>query len=255
LGEEWFGWGKLRSRFMTDILDNDFESAPPSAERVAARAMVLSAVSCRGAIESDAGKAGAEALRQRILPWLEDIGAASELEPAEAALISTPLGKLDSRTCVDATWQSEGVQVLAWALHCAKLPPAHVQCDPADVANGMGFLDDRERTPMHNPVLRHEDEIGKWTDTYMTLHWRLRLITSNPGPMDFVANVAAATWYPLRLDRLELQDNDIIIDGVPIHKLDQARYRQILSIAQERHRAFNWLVGFELIYSQVTTDT
>jgi hypothetical protein len=119
----------------------------------------------------------------------------------------------------------------------------------------MGFLGDREDTPINNPVLRDEDEIGLWADTYMTLHWRLRLITSNPGPMDYVACIAAATWYPHRLDQLDLIDNDIAIDGVRIDRLDDNRYRQTLSITQERHQAFNWLLGFEPLYSQVTTDT
>jgi hypothetical protein len=247
------GWGILVP--MAEILDEDVDPIPPTAERVAARAMVLAAVSCRGAIEKDAGKAGAEKLRQRILPWLESIGAASELEPAETALIATPLGLLDQKARFNASWQSEGMAVLAWALHCAELPLIHAQCEPADTANAMGFLDERENTPMDNPVLRNEDEIGEWTDTYMTLHWRLRLISSHPGPMDYVSCVDATTWYPLRLDDLELVDNDIAIDGVRIDKLDYDKYRQTLSIAQERHQAFNWLVGFEQLYSQVTTDT
>ena len=240
---------------MAEIADEEFESVPPTPERVAARTMVLSAVSCRGAIEKDADKPGAEELRTRILPWLESIGADSELEPAESSLIATPLGLLDQKTRFNASWQSEGMVVLAWALQCAELPPVHIQCDPADTANAMGFLDDRENTPMHGPILRNEDEIGEWADTYMTLHWRLRLISSNPGPLDFVSCVAAATWYPHRLDHLDLVDNDVSIDGVRIDKLDYSKYRQTLSIVQERHQAFNWLLGFEQLYSQVTTDT
>src|ERR1017187_3006619 len=154
---------------MEEIQDDDIEPVPPTAERVAARAMVLSAVSCRGAIETDAEKPGAEELRKRILPWIERIGAASELERAETSLIATPLGLLDQKTRFNASWQSEGMVVLAWALQCAELPPVHIQCDPADTANAMGFLDDRENTPMHGPILRNEDEIGEWADTYMTL--------------------------------------------------------------------------------------
>jgi hypothetical protein len=236
-------------------MEDEFTPIPPTAERVAARAMVLSAVSCRGAIEKDAGKPGAEELRQQILPWLEQIGAADELEPAEKTLISTPLGELDRKRSMNASWQSEGMHVLAWALHCAKLHPVHIQCDPAEIANEMGFLGDRDRTPMQSPIMRKTVEIEKWADTYLTLHWRLRLLESDPGPKDFVSCVAACTWGPLRLDQLELVNNDIAIDGVLIDQLDFNKYRTILSIVQERHQAFNWLLGFEQLYSQVTTDT
>ncbi|MGA9071269.1 MAG: DUF4272 domain-containing protein, partial [Terracidiphilus sp.] len=155
-------------------MEDEITTMPPTAERVAARAMVLSAVSCRGAIESDAGKPEAEDLRLRILPWLEQIGAADEMELAEKILISTLLGKLDRKKCVNASWQSEGMAVLAWSLHCANLPPVHLQCESADTANSMGFLDDRKNTPMECPHLREAAEIEKWADTYLTLHWRLR---------------------------------------------------------------------------------
>jgi hypothetical protein len=216
--------------------------------------MVLAAVSCRALIEKDARKAGAEKLRQDVRRWLETIGAAGELEPAEAELISTPLGSLDKTTTWNAGWQSEGMVVLAWALGCAMLPPVHAECEPNDVANAMGFLDERENTPLHCPRLRDGAEIERWADTYLTLHWRLRL-SREPGPMDFVKYVSACTWGPLRVDELEIQDNDLAIKGVRIDRLDHLAHRHVLSITQERHQAFNWLLGLESVYSQVTTDT
>ena len=73
--------------------------------------------------------------------------------------------------------------------------------------------------------------------------------------MDFITFVSECTWGPLRLDGLEIIDRDLAVDGVRIDKLEYPRFRQSLSIAQERHQAFNWLLGFAPIYSQVTTDT
>lgn len=240
---------------MSDTVNDEFDPVPPTTARVAARAMVLAAVSCRGIIEKDAGKSGAEELRQRIFPWLERIGVASELEPDEFKLISTPLGQLNRKKATNASWRSEGMVVLAWALHCAKRPTVHLQCDPSDIANEMGFLDDREKTPVLSPFLRDAIEIEKWADTYLTLHWRLRLITSDPGPKDFLSCVAGVAWGTLRLDELELMNRDIAIEGVPIDQLDFSTYRTMLSIVQERHQAFNWLLGLESVYSAVTTDT
>lgn len=51
--------------------DEQIEYCPPTAVRVARRALVLSAVACRGFLEKDAGNAGAEAVRTRAVDWLE----------------------------------------------------------------------------------------------------------------------------------------------------------------------------------------
>ncbi|MGA9070966.1 MAG: hypothetical protein WB424_11965, partial [Terracidiphilus sp.] len=72
---------------------------------------------------------------------------------------------------------------------------------------------------------------------------------------DFVSYVTACNWGSLRLDQLDLIDNDIAVGGVRIDKLEYDKYRETLSIVQERHQAFNWLLGLEQLYSQVTTDT
>lgn len=240
---------------MEETTEDEFLLKPPDANRVAARALVLSAVSCRALIEKDAHEAGAETLRQGVVHWLDSIGVTGEMEPAEIALLSTPLGKLDRKTQLNATWQCEGMVVLAWALNCAELPPVHIECEPIDTALAMGFLDDRANTPLYRPVLRHRSEIEAWADIYLTLHWRLRQFSWEPGPMDFVAYVSACKWASLRLDRLEILDGDLAIDGVCIDKVANATYRRTLSITQERHQAFNWLLGFEPLYSHVTTDT
>jgi hypothetical protein len=234
---------------------DDFSLNPPDARRVAARALVLSAVCCRGFIEKDSLEPEAEVLRQTIVGWLDYVGVAYEVEPSEALLLSTPLGKLDGKATVDATWRSEGMVVLAWALHSTELPPVHAQCEPSDVANGMGFLDDSPNTVLHNPRLRDPEEIERWTDTYLTLHWRLREFSQRPGPIDFVKFVSECNWGPLRLDGLEIVDRDLAVNGVRVDRLREADFRQKLSITQERHAAFNWLLGFELLYSQITTDT
>lgn len=236
-------------------IDEDFSPKPPSRDRVAARALVLAAISCRGLIEKDSEKSGAEELRQHVVAWLESVGAATELEPGESALLSVPLGNLERKKTIEASWKSEGMVVLAWALHFAELPPFHAQCEPGEVANEMCFLNERQNAPVHSPRLRAPDEIERWADIYLTLHWRLRQFKLKPDLMDFVTYVSKCEWGPLRLDDLEIIDRDLGVEGVRIDRLEYDRFRQLLSIAQERHQAFNWLLGFEPIYSQVTTDT
>ncbi len=228
---------------------------PPTPDRVAARAIVLSAVACRALIEKDAEKPGAEQLRKHVVEWLTRIGVADEMEQSETALLSTPLGKLDKKTTVDATWSSEGMVVLAWVLGCASLPAFYKECEPSDVANAMGFLGERGTTVLRRPELRDAGEVLVAEETYLTVHWRLRQFSIEPSPMDFAAYVSSCKWGPLRLDELELCEGDLAVRGVRIDRLDYAEFRRTLSIVQERHRAFNWLIGWDSAYSQVTTDT
>lgn len=235
--------------------EDDFCPLPPEPSRVATRALILAAASCRGLIEKDAYDHGAEELRLKVVGWLMRVGASEELEANEAALLATPLGKLDRKATLNATWLSEGMVVLAWALYCADLPPFHSECNPSEVANAMGFLEDRENTAAQSPRLRDSTEIQSWAETYLTLHWRLRQFSQKPERIDFVKYVSACAWGPLRLEHLEISGDDLAINGERIEKVAPDGFRRTLSITQERHQAFNWLLGFERVYSQVTTDT
>lgn len=237
-------------------LDEPEESpTPPTATRVAARALVLSAVACRGLIEEDASDPGAEQLRKNVSQWLSDIGLAAEMEQQEAAVLSTPLGKLDIPAARDASWSAEGMVVLGWALGRASLPAFYAECDPPAVANALGFLAGKEDTVLKDARLRDQAEVSIAEETYLTLHWRLRQFSFDSKRIDFPEYVARCNWGPLRLDEVPLCDGDLAIDGVRIDRVPDDVFHQTMSIVQERHRAFNWLIGWESVYSQVTTDT
>jgi hypothetical protein len=235
--------------------DDDYDPRPPDAVRVAARALVLAAVCCRALIERDAHKPGCEEMRQRILPWLEEVGAISEAEPEELELVSAHFGTVDDKTIRDASWRSEGMVVLAWALGATDLPGVHEPCEPSSVANGLGFFGERDLAALHRPRLRDFTEIENWADSYLTLHWRLRQFSLARERVDLVRYVSTCNWAALSLEHLQIRDKDLAIDGVRIDQAEYKIFRQSLSIAQERHQAFNWLLGFEPVYSQVTTDT
>lgn len=241
---------------MQENLDDDsVENPPPSPERVAKRALVLAAVSCRGVIENDPNPEGAEGLRARLLPWLDEVGASAELEDQERQLLAAPIGSLDPKTSLAAGWQSEAMAALAWALDCIELGLFFEQCDPAETAGKMGFLNSVAMTPLPSPFLRPAEQIAALADSYLTVHWRLREQTLRPRHMDFVEYVANCDWGALHLDGLEVVDGDLAVNGTPINQLEKSQFREALSITQERHQALNWLRGFEQVYSQVTTDT
>ncbi len=152
-------------------------------------------------------------------------------------------------------WYCEGMVVLGWVLGCTELPQFYLECDPTSVAHALGFLEERSATVLNEPRLRMSGEITEFEETYLTLHWRLRQFTIDSLAMDFSAYGSSCNWGPLRLDKIELLDGDLSVGGTRIDCLGQAQFRQALSVVQERHRAFNWLIGWDSVYSEVTTDT
>jgi hypothetical protein len=235
--------------------EEEGELRPPSAERVARRALVLAAVVCRSAIEGDAGNAEAEAFRQSVLAWTETIGIAPEMESDEMKLLRTPLGGLTSRERIDGTWRAEGLAVLGWALGRSELPPYDVGADPLAVADALGFREAANETVLADARLRAPEELVALADELLALHWRLRQYSLDGKAIDFKSTAAKAWFGPLPIARLRLAEGDLELRGVPIFRAPEALWREAMSIASERQQAANWLMGQDEIYSEVTTDT
>jgi hypothetical protein len=145
--------------------------------------------------------------------------------------------------------------VLAWALGRAELPRYDQQCDPADVATKLGFLAERSATALAAPSLQAFEDIDELAGTYLAIHWRLREYQRAPGFIDFASYLPQWALGPVRPSELDLIDNDLGICGDRIDRAPESSYFPALSIARERHQAFNWLLGFAPVYSEVSTDT
>jgi hypothetical protein len=231
------------------------EPIPPTALRVAQRALVLSAVVCRSGIEDDAGNQQTEAFREQVVGWIERLGLNAEAEPEEMELLNTPLGGLPKKKRVDASWRTEGLVVLAWALGKCELPDYDREANAPGTADTLGFLEEKDDTVLREPALRPRQEIAALADQLFTLHWRLRQFSLDQAPMDFQEFSRTAWFGPLSLDHLRLIENDLAIQGLPVSRATEEQWREALSIAQERHQAVNWLEGHDPVYSEVTADT
>ena len=225
---------------------------PPAAERVQRRALALSAVVCRGYLEQDAGNAEADRFRESIGDWLREHRVWEELESEEQALLGTPLGKASAQSVVDATWRSEGLVVLAWALGRLEMASHATAVDPKVATDAVGFLSEE---PLRDATLRSSEEVAAMADRYFAVHWRLREFSLRRRPLDF-EKFAKTSWFgPLHIVGVPLVEGDLEVAGKAITDAAPDELDQCTSIARERHQASNWLRGVHAVYSEVDTST
>lgn len=249
------GVGQQHTPYDMSGLDDELAPVAPSAERVARRALVLAAMAARSYLEGEGPSDDSAAFQRDMLRWLADVGAAAECEARERRVLDAPIGTLSRADAVNGSWDAEGLVVLAWALGCAELPAFDEECMPREVADALGFWQPRAETVLAAPALRAGDEIETLAERLLAVHWRLREYSLNPVPLDFPTFALRASFGPLDVSGLPFVEGDLAIDGVPLGRVPEERWRACLSIAGERHRAANWLLGFEELYSEVTADT
>ena len=240
---------------MSESEDN-IEATPPSAQRVARRALVLSAVVCRGNIDRGAGDAEAESVRNRILDWIASLDVQGETEPHEAALLKVPLGALTGQQVIDATWQAEGLAVLAWALKRLNLPKHDEKVDPYAVTDALEFLSEDAAELIRSAQLRGDAEIRALRELYYDIHVALRDFERHRRLTNFTrwVNPAHLAVLDLKLTAL-VAGGDLQLGGQPLGVASEDQRRLGEWIMRQRHRASIWLVGEESVYSEVSADT
>jgi hypothetical protein len=236
--------------------EEDEGTEPPTAQRVARRALALTAVTARAILEQDTADPTATETYDDLLTWVRDIGIRDEFEPAEWEVLQRPLGGLDSREQINATWRLEGLVVLAWALGRFELPPHDQLVSLNPLWRSLGLLEaDAAKGLLANPTLRPREEIGILRNRLFALHWRLRNFFVNPGAMDF-AEYARTCWFgPLDPSGLPLVEGDLGLRSERIDRAPRDVFSSAHSAAQERHQAANWLWEGPERYSQASVAT
>jgi hypothetical protein len=233
------------------------EAPPPSAVKVGRRAIVLSVVSFRGFVDGNrVDPKDAANLAKRSYDWLRAVGLEEEMSRWEVHVLTSPFGSLSDRDRIDASWLSEAVTVLAWSLGKVELPGCETQCDAAEVANSLGFLQPTDATVLKRAELRPADELHEYNEFVYNLHWRIRDFSLNRRPYDFESLARKAWGEPVSRHGLTIKEKDLCVGGVPIAQADEGDWRTFASITQERHRASNWLIGYDSEdFYEVTADT
>lgn len=233
--------------------DEFIDPPPPSPEKVARRAIILAVITCRGIIDT---QPEAESLAKNSFQWLRALDLENEMTDWEAGILSTPFGTLSDRDRINASWLSEALVVLAWALGKIEMLAFEEQCDPSAIANTLGFLQTTSESILASPQLRPSEELHDYNEFIYNVHWRLRDFSLGNRPYDFTSLARKAWGEPLIKYGLKLAESDLSVGGAPLSRAAAPQVRSLTSITQERHRASNWLIGYasEDFY-EVSTDT
>jgi hypothetical protein len=232
------------------------EVPPPTAERVARRALALTAVTVRAILEQDTADPEAEDTFQALLAWVDDIGIDSEFEPSERELVQTELSGLHPKAQLNATWRLEGLVVLAWALGRFQLPPPDQLVSLRPLWESLGYFDPEvAKALLTMPTLRPREEMRTLRQRLFAIHWRLRNYFANPGVMNFT-EFARTCWFgPLDISGLPLVKGDLALGGKRIDRASADAFDAAHSASQERHQAANWLWEGPERYSDASVAT
>jgi hypothetical protein len=236
------------------------EDAPgpeaPTAQRVARRALALTAVTARAILEQDTANPETLKTYQDLLTWVGDLGIDEEFEPEEREVLQSPPGELDEEQQINSTWRLEGLTVLAWILGRFDIPPHDQLVTLNPLWRSCGLLDaEAARALLAKPTLRPVEEIATVRNRLFALHWRLRNFFVKPGVMDF-AEFARTCWFgPLDITGLPLVEGDLALGGERIDRASADAFSSAHSASQERHQAANWLWAGPALYSEASVAT
>ena len=179
-----------------------------------------------------------------------------EVEPSEEKILRTPLGGLEPKEVIKATWGVEGLAVLAWALNRLALPRHDEKVDSYAVTDSLWFLSEDANEVISTASLRSLAELEACRELLYAIHCRLRDFARNRSRKNFTTWVEKTWISTLRLDSAHMiAHDDLAIGDKAISEVEDNRLQECELITRERHRAIIWLFEGYPIYSQTPVDT
>lgn len=239
----------------------EIELRPP--RDVADRLLVLSAICRRAFLENERGDLGEdpEAERFDLVAWLRDEGLDRLATPAERALLDTRVGTLDPKAAATASWQTEALASLGWALALVDAAPDYDA--PADPAALLALLPapwERSAPFRQRASLRDEATIATERERAELWHWRAgasEALASARGAdrQDILVAIDEVAEASRRAELLpSLVGGDFPARGRPFRDLEPDALAEIGTVAEERLRALNWLCGFGSGWDDIPLD-
>jgi len=239
--------------------DNEGEEpTPPSAKRVAARMLVLTALAGRASMEI-MHKEGQD-ISDFVMSYatlIQELGLEGELEDRERKVLYASAGELSERDVIDMCWRTEGAAMLAWSLGLHKLASYQTGTTTEELLTLLSIPNAEQAEGfLANATLRPVEELVAMQKQQLACHWRIRDFSINPTPTDFRAFDEISWFGPVDLSWAQFgPDNDLLIDGKSISKAKPEAVGLVSSITMERHHAINWLSGYSEVYSETDTPT
>jgi hypothetical protein len=227
-----------------------------SGPRAMRRARNMSALTCRGSIESGAGEESAENLRIRISRWIAGLDLGNEIEARENEVIHASLGSLAEKDAIEATWSAEALSIVAWALRASPMPTHDEKADPYGSAESVGFLDDHANEFILSAAPRASDELIAYREIAYAVHCRLNDFLRNGRPKDFSSWIEPIWTEQLGVQRTSfLANGDLSIRGAAIAEAPIDVVQECEWITHRRHKAIVWLTNASNVYSAARADT
>jgi len=233
---------------------DDWEPDPPDAQTVARRLYAMVGLAARGLYDMNVAQGQQPAYSlDDLTGYIDAIGVTAQTDGAERRILNTPGGKLPQQDTINSVWCLEGLAVLAWSLGLADLPRYDevVETDKLLDALRMGDVEFARQT-IDSATLRPRAELDKYAEHILLFHWRMVDFRVRPQAINFHE---VKIWGEPDLSWASLIDDDLVIRGAPISLADADAVSMAGSIAMERHKASNWLAGYDPVYSQVDTST
>jgi len=182
---------------------------------------------------------------------LRELGLWKKMTEEEREFLNAGPLEISRQAMVDVSWLIESIVCLLWALgYVAELPPYDEQTDP-EMANRLPK--ESAETLFTKASLRPAHQIRKQRDIAELWHWRSRTrrlqesgqMPPLPGKGYTIEEIislasskaAEAGDLPAPIEK------DFPAFGRAYRDISPEEFATATSIAQERHRAFNWLCG------------
>ena len=196
--------------------------------------------------------------------WLDSEIIRPHLSNQERALLALDPGSWPQEDLLGVLSQTEGLVALLWALERLDPMPSYVSLTNATDVFAHLPLRQPCRPLLRALTYRPIAEIADGRDTAEFWNWRARTEQQHrdgqePPPGEtYVAAVRGATEFAHCHGLVgQICDGDVLVGDKPYTAIDQDLLDSLATVAYERHYAFNWLCGDEMIYDwdKVPTPT
>jgi hypothetical protein len=199
----------------------------------------------------------------RDVSHLKTAGFWPDVEEDERRLLEAGIGRISEQQRIDAGWLAESIACLLWALKFIPQIPSYDH-EAGDLVNAIPAISIKDL--VKQAQLRSREEIERQRDIAELWHWRARtrrlqeeghsFQLPNDYTIEQVIELAASKGAE-NGDLPHPIQSDFPAIGKPYRDLSLEEYAQVTSIAQERHKALNWLCGYSPkgLWTNTPTDT